>query len=61
MATDKTKLTELGTAVGLFFDLATDPWPDAIRLSTARSAGTALEELLPQLDRELQTPQRGTA
>jgi hypothetical protein len=30
MATDKTKLTELGTAVGLFFDLATDPWPDAV-------------------------------
>ena len=38
-----------------------DPWPDAIRLSTARSAGTALEELLPQLDRELQTSERGTA
>jgi uncharacterized protein len=38
-----------------------DRWPDAIRLSTARSAGTALDELLPQLDRQLQAPARGTS
>ncbi|MCU0268961.1 MAG: hypothetical protein MUF83_09960 [Acidimicrobiales bacterium] len=29
MATDKTKLTELGTAVGLVWE-PTDPWPDAL-------------------------------
>ncbi|HYN71574.1 MAG TPA: hypothetical protein VES60_03650 [Nakamurella sp.] len=38
-----------------------DPWADAIRLSTAGSAGTALDELLPQLDRQLQAPARGTS
>ena len=41
--------------------LDADPWPDAIRLSTAGGAGTALEELLPQLNRRLRAQKRGTA
>ena len=41
--------------------LDADPWPDAIRLSTAGVAGTALKELLPQLNRRLRAQKRGTA
>jgi uncharacterized protein len=38
--------------------LDADPWPDAIRLSTAGSAGTAVEELLPQLNHWLRVQEK---
>lgn len=53
MATDKTRLTELGTAVGLLWDPAAAPWPESV--TSLRVPGIADEQWRPVLEPVVET------